>query len=122
MESAFNVNPGHRAEAKWRKMLSGLVESLSAYTGIRFTSVSWFIEGHPGDASAAGCVDLRGSVSPALWLEACAVVCISVNHREAAFVSADVLLYSDGRRGFGPNGSEVIHFRYTPQVRLTSVG
>src|SRR6187455_3122752 len=94
-------------------MLGGLVESLSAHTGLRFAPVSWFIEDHPGHAHSGGCVDIRGPVSPALRLEACGVVCISVNHGEAAWASADVLLFSGRRRVLGPDDREVVHFRYT---------
>jgi len=110
----FDPNPRHRPEAEWRRLLVGLVESLSAHTGITFAPTSWFIEDHPGDASAGGCVDVRGCVSTTFRLEACGVVCISVNHGEAAWASADVLLYSGGRRVFGPDGSEIVHFRYNP--------
>jgi hypothetical protein len=114
VQSVFDLNPGHRTEAEWRRLLGALVESLSTYTGIRFAPTSWFIEDHPGHASASGCVDVRGVISPVLRLEACGVVCISVNHGEAAWASADVLLYSGGRRVVGPDGREVVHFRYTP--------
>lgn len=114
MESVFDPNPGHRPEAEWRRTLGALVESLSVHTGIRFAPTSWFIEDHPGYASACGCVDVRGAVSPALRLEACGVVCISVNHGEAAWASADVLLFSGGRRVLGPDSREVVRFRYTP--------
>ena len=113
MESVFDKNPGCRPEAEWRRMLGELVESLSAHTGIQFAPTSWFIEDHPGYASAGGCVDIRGPVSPALRLEACGVVCISVNHGEAVWASADVLLFSGGRRVLGPDAAEVVHFRYT---------
>jgi hypothetical protein len=114
VESVFDPNPGHRTDAEWLRMLGGLVESLSVHTGIRFTPTAWFIEDHPGYASAGGCVDVRGAVSPALRLEACGVVCISVNHSEAAWASADVLLFSGGRRVLGPGNREVVRFRYTP--------
>lgn len=114
MEAVFDSNPGGRPEAEWRRLLGGLVESLSAHTGIAFSPTSWFIEGHPGHASAVGCVDVRGAVSPALRLEACGVVCISVNHGEAAWATAEILLFSGGRRVLGPDGSEVVHFRYNP--------
>lgn len=114
MESVFDLNPGCRPESEWRRMLGGLVESLSAHTGILFAQTSWFIEDHAGHASAAGCVDIRGPVSPALRLEACGVVCISVSHGEAASASADVLLFSGGQRVLGPDSREVVHFRYTP--------
>ncbi|AWM35586.1 hypothetical protein GobsT_67390 [Gemmata obscuriglobus] len=114
MESVFNKNPGYRPEAEWRRMLGGLVESLSAHTGIRFAPTSWFIEDHPGYANSGGCVDVRGPVSPALRLEACGVVCISVNHGQAASASAAVLLFSGGRRVLGPDAQEVVVFRYTP--------
>jgi hypothetical protein len=114
VEAVFDKNPGHRLEAEWLRMLGGLVESLTAHTGIQFTPTSWCIEDHPGYASAGGCVDVRGPVSPALRLEACGVVCISVNHGEAAWASADILLFSDGQRVLGPDNREVVQFRYTP--------
>lgn len=41
-------------------------------------------------------------------------MCISVNHREAAWASADILMFSSGRRVLRPDGAEVVHFRYTP--------
>lgn len=114
MESIFDPNPGCRSEAEWRRMLGGLVESLSAHVGVRFTPTSWFIEDHPGYASSGGCVDVRGPVSPALRLEACGVICISVNHGQSVRASADVLLFSGGRRVFGPGGSEVLRFQFSP--------
>ncbi|MFO0797626.1 MAG: hypothetical protein U0804_09110 [Gemmataceae bacterium] len=110
----LDTNPGHRPDAEWRRLLGGLVESLSDYTGIPFAVTSWFIEDHLGHAHAGGCVHVRGCVSEAFRLVACGVVCISVNHGAAAWASADVLLYSGGRRVFGPDGSEIVHFRYTP--------
>ena len=114
MEAVFDKNPGCRPDAEWRRMLGGLVESLSAHTGIRFTPTSWFIEDYPGHASAGGCVDVRGAVSPSLRLEACGVLCISVNHGEAARASADILLFSGGRRVLGTDEREVVRFQYTP--------
>lgn len=113
MEAVFDKNPGCRPDAEWRRMLGVLVESLSAHIGIRFAPTSWFIEDHPGYAHSGGCVDIRGPVSPALRLEACGVLCISVNHGEAAWASADVLLFSVGRRVLGPDASEVVRFQYT---------
>ncbi len=112
MQSVFNENPGHRTEAEWRQMLLDLMESLAAYTGIGFAPTSWFIDDHPGHASACGCVDLRGCISQSLQLDACGVICISVNHGEAAWVLADVLLYSNGRRVHGPDGTEFVSFHY----------
>lgn len=114
MEGVFDSTPGNRPEAEWRRMLGGLVDSLSAHTGIRFAPTSWFIEDHPGHASAGGCVDIHGSISAALRLEACGVVCISVNHGEAAWASADILVFSDGRRVLGSDSREVVQFQYTP--------
>ena len=113
MEEVFDPNPGHRQESEWRRLLGVLVESLSAHTGICFAPTSWFIEDHAGHAHAGGCVDVRGSLSPALRLDACGVICISVNHGEAAWVSAVVLLFSSGRRVLGPDNREVARFRYT---------
>lgn len=114
MQAVFDPNPGHRPDSVWRQLLAELVESLSEYTGIRFTPTSWFVEDQPGAASASGCVDIRGCVSPALRLEACGVVCISVNFGEAARASADVLLYSGGRRVLGPDRKEIASLVYRP--------
>jgi hypothetical protein len=114
VEAVFDPNPGCRSEAEWRRMLGGLVESLSTHTGIRFAPTSWFIEDHPGHASAGGCVDIRGPASLALRLVACGVVCISVNHGEAAWASADILLFSGGQRVLGPEAGEVVRFQSTP--------
>jgi hypothetical protein len=114
MEAVFDKNPGNRADAEWRRMLTGLVELLAAHTGIRFALTSWFIEDHPGYANSCGCVDIRGTVSPALRLEACGVVCISVNHGESAWATTDILLFSGGRRVLGPDKREVVRFDYTP--------
>jgi hypothetical protein len=114
VETVFDPNPGHRTEAEWRQLLCQLVGSLATYTGIRFVPTSWFIEDHAGHASAGGCVDIRGPVSSALRLDACGVLCLSVNHGEATWASADILLFSGGRRVLGPDAREVVHFRYTP--------
>jgi hypothetical protein len=119
MWSVFDPNPCHRAEAEWRRLLGGLIESLSEYTGIRFAPTSWFVNDQPGHASAGGCVDVRGSVNPSLQLEACGVVCISVNFGEAAWVSADLLLFSDGRRLLGPNGLGLVSLAYRPEGWLS---
>jgi hypothetical protein len=100
----FGPNPGHRTEAEWRHLLSELVKSLSAHTGIRLVPTSWFVDDQPGYASAGGCADVRGVVNAALRLEACGVVCVSVNFGEPAWASADILLFSGGRRVVGPGG------------------
>jgi hypothetical protein len=105
----LDPNPGLRTEAEWRELLGGLVTSLSRFCGIEFTPTSWYTgDDKPGYASSCNCVNVRGVVNAALRLEACGVVCISVNFGEAAWASADVLLFSGGERVLGPRGSLVL--------------
>lgn len=115
MESVLDPNPGTRTEAEWKRLLYGLVGSLSVHTGIRFVPISCIVADGPEYANSQAGVDVRGCVNSALQLEACAVVWISVNHGEGAWAGATVLLYSDGRRVFGPGGNEIISIEYTPE-------
>lgn len=112
MEAVFDANPGHRTEAEWRRLLGELVQSLAAYTAIEFTPTSWFIDDQPGHAHAGACVDVRGVVSSALRLNVCGVVGVSVNHAEAAWVIACLLLFSDGQRVIGPDGFQFVSMTY----------
>jgi hypothetical protein len=63
---------------------------------------------------SCNCVNIRGVVNSALRLEACGVVCITVNFGEAVWASADVLLYSSGKRVFGPDRKEIVSLLYRP--------
>lgn len=115
MADLLDPNPGLRTEVEWRALLGGLVTSLSHFSGIEFAPTSWYTgDDKPGHASSCNCVNIRGVVNAALRLEACGVACISVNHGEAAWASADILLFSGGRRVLGPDGSDIVHFRYQP--------
>jgi hypothetical protein len=99
----FDPNPGHRTEAEWRELLTGLIVSLSQFTSIEFRPTSWYTSDDiPGYSSSSNCVNIRGVVNPALRLDACGVVCISVNFGESAWASADLLLFSGGQRVVGP--------------------
>jgi hypothetical protein len=99
----FDPNPGHRTEAEWRELLTSLVVSLSQFTGIEFRPTSWYTSDDiPGHASSSNCVNIRGVVNQVLRLDACGVVCISVNFGESAWSSADLLLFSNGQRVVGP--------------------
>src|SRR5262249_6513689 len=72
---------------------------------IRFEPTSWFVrDDRPGFACACNCVNVRGAINPALRLDACGVVCVTVNFGEAAWASCDLLLFSGGRRVHGPDG------------------
>lgn len=113
MHGLLDPNPGPRSEAEWRLLLVGLVESLSAFTGIRFEATSWFVrDDTAGHASASNCVDVRGVVNAALRLTACGVVCVTVNFGEAAWASCDLLLFADGRRVPGPDGRTFLFLSY----------
>jgi hypothetical protein len=110
----LDPNPGFRSEAEWRQLLGGLVKSLSAFTGIAFEPTSWFVsDDRPGHACASNCVDVRGVVNPALRLDACGVVCVTVNFGEAAWASCDLLLFVAGRRVRGPAGLDFVFLPYT---------
>ena len=107
MRDLFDIDPGPRTEAEWRGLLGGLVASLSAFAGVEFAVTSWFVgDDRPDAAMASNCVRVRGVVNAALGIEACAVVCVTVNFGEAAWASADVLLFSGGRRVPGPGGAD----------------
>ncbi len=115
MRSLFDPNPGHRTEADWRELLAGLVGSLSQFTGVRFAPTSWYTgDDQPGHRMSSNCVNARGGVNPALRLEACGVVCITINFGEAAWASADVLLFASGRRVLGPGGLGLVSLVYHP--------
>jgi hypothetical protein len=109
----FDPNPSLRTEADWRQLLAGLVESLSAFTGIRFEPTSWFVRNDlPGYASSCNCVDVRGSLGSALRIDACGVVCITVNFGEAVWASCNLLLFADGCRVLGVDGLDLIFLPY----------
>jgi hypothetical protein len=105
MRHLLDPSPRLRSEHEWRRLLGGLVESLSASTGIRFEPTSWFVrDDPPGHASVCNCVDVRSVVNVALGLDACGVVCVTVNFGEAAWVTCDLLLFAGGNRVRGPDG------------------
>lgn len=109
----LNPNPGPRSEAEWRRLLGGLVESLSAFTGIRLEPTSWVVEDDvPGYACACNCVNVRGVVNPVLRLDACGVLCITVNFGEAAWASCDLLLFAEGKRVRGPDQMDFVYLPY----------
>jgi hypothetical protein len=109
----FDQNHDLRTEAEWRELLGDLVVSLSAFCGIDFRPTSWFThDDRPGYASSSNCVNIRGVVNPSLRLEACGVVCISINFGEDVWASADLLLFSDGRRVSGPDGLDLMLLVY----------
>jgi hypothetical protein len=113
MSTLFDPNPGLRTEAEWRALLGGLVESLSQYTGIEFVPTSWFTaDDTPGYASSSNCVNIRGTINRAMALDACGVVCVSINFGEAVWAFCDLLLFSAGQRIYGPVLSE--HRLYGP--------
>ena len=114
MRGLLDPNPGFRGEAEWRRLLGGLVESLSAFAGVRFEPTSWFVgDDQPGHASTCNCVNVRGLVNIALRLEACGVVCVTVNFGEAAWASCDLLLFADGWRARGPSGLDFVLLAYS---------
>lgn len=122
MKRVLDVNPGLRSEAEWREILAGLVESLSAFTGVRLAATSWLVEGDwPGHASACNCVNVRGTLHPALRLDVCGAVCVTVNFGEAAWASCDLLLFAGGRRVRGREGAD-IHFLSYVDTGWTSHG
>ena len=69
MRGLLDPNAGYRNQTEWRRLLSGLVDSLSTFDGTRFSPTSWLVQDDkPGYASASNCVDIRGIVSPVLRL------------------------------------------------------
>ncbi|MDI1431767.1 hypothetical protein [Polyangium sorediatum] len=113
MQNLLDPNPRLRSEAEWRALLGGLVESLSAFTGLRFEPTSWFVsDDQPGHACASNCVNVCGVVSPALRLEVCGVVCVTVNFGESARASCDLLLFVDGQRIRGPGALDFVFLPY----------
>lgn len=113
MRGLLDPNPRPRSGAEWRQLLGGLVESLSGFTGIRFEPTSWFVgDDRPGYACACNCVDVRGVINPALRLEACGVVCVTVNFGDAAWAACDLLLFVGGRRVCGPGGLGLVFLPY----------
>ncbi len=115
MKRLLDPNPGLRSEAQWRQLLGGLVESLSAFTCITFEPTSWSVQGdQPGFASACNAVNVRGEVSSTLRLEACGVVCVTVNFGEVAWASCNLLLFTAGQRVRGPEGLDLVFLSFGP--------
>jgi hypothetical protein len=113
LRGLFDPNHGLRTKAEWRELLGELVALLSAFWGIDFRPSSWFThDDRPGSASSSNSVDIHGVVNPSLRLEACVVVCISINFGEDVSASADLLLFSDGRRVPGPDGLDLMLLVY----------
>ena len=114
MRGLLDPNPPLRSEAEWRQLLGGLVESLVAFTGIRFEPTSWFVgDDRPGHSCASNCVNVRGAVNPALRLDACGVVCVTVSFGEAAWASCDLLLFAGGRRVQAPGGLDIVFLSFS---------
>lgn len=110
----LDPNPRLRSAAEWRQILSELVDALSSRTGIDLQPTSWRVEDdRPGFASASSSVDVRGTINPALRLDACGVVCVTVNFGEAAWVSCDLLFFYAGRRVRGPEGGDFVYVPYS---------
>lgn len=109
----LDPNPSLRSEAEWRLVLIGMVDALSAFSGIKFEPTSWSVgDDRPGFASACNCVNVRGSVNSALRLDACGVVCVTVNFGEAAWASCDLLLFASGQRVRGPEQADLVYLSY----------
>lgn len=103
---------GVRREADWRAILTELTASLSKFIGVALEPVSWYTgDDDPGCASS-NCVNVRGTVNQAFALDACGVVCISCNFGATPHASADLLLFSGGRRILGPGGADILFFNY----------
>lgn len=116
MEKLFNASTAPRTSSQWRTILLDLVTSLSQSCGIDFAATSWHVaDDQPGHSSYSNCVDIRGTVNASLELEACGALCISGTVGEDVFVSADLLLFSAGRRITGPEGDDIIYIAYDRQ-------
>jgi hypothetical protein len=116
MSQLLDPNPGFRSEADWRQLLRALVESLSLFTGIRFKPTSWLVRDDvPVYASVCNCVDVRGVVNPAFRLDACGVVCITVNVGEAVWASCDLLVFASGQRVRGSDGEDFVCLSYSDE-------
>jgi hypothetical protein len=110
----FDPNPGLRSKVEWRRILSGLVETLSVFSRVEFEPTSWLIrdDDPAGNACICNCVNIRGSVNAALQLDACGVVCITINLGEAVWASCDLLLFASGRRVCGPDKADLVFLSY----------
>ncbi|APR81065.1 Hypothetical protein A7982_06412 [Minicystis rosea] len=107
------LDPNLRSAVEWQQALGVLIDALSTSTGIAFQPTSWLVEDdQPGFSCACNCVNLRGTINPALQLDACGVLCVTINFGEAAWASCDLLLFAAGRRVRGPDGADIIHFSY----------
>jgi hypothetical protein len=114
MRGLLDPNPGHRSEAEWRRLLGALIESLSRFTSIRFEPIWWIVQDdQAGYASACNCVDVRGAVNPALRLDACGSVGVTVNFGEIAWASCVLLLFSDGRRLRPVSGGDYLFLTFS---------
>lgn len=113
MSTLLDPNPPRRSAAEWRPLLAALVESLSTHVGVAFRETSSFIrDDQPGHASACNCIDIRGTISAAMGLDACGVVCVTVNFGEAAWAGCELLMFAAGRRLTGPAGTDVVSLGY----------
>jgi hypothetical protein len=118
MSGLLDFNPALRTADEWRGLLAGLVESLSAHVGRPFQATSWFIhDDRPGYASSCNCVDIRAMLIGPLALEACGVICVTVNFGEAAWARYDLLLFASGCRIKGPRGMDLIALNYDNRSR-----
>jgi hypothetical protein len=113
MSGLLDCNPALRTADDWRALLDGLLESLSAHVGRPFRATSWFVhDDRPGYASSCNCADIRATINETLSLEACGVVCVTVNFGEAAWACCDLLLFASGRRIRGPKGVDLVALSY----------
>jgi hypothetical protein len=114
MRGLLDPNPGLRSEGEWRRLLGALTESLSRFSKIRFGPTRWIVkDDQPGFASACNCVDVRGVVNPALRLDACGSVGVTVNFGEMAWASCVLLLFADGRRVRPVSGGDYLHLTFS---------
>jgi hypothetical protein len=114
MEEVFEPVPVPRADAEWRRLLAGLVDSLSNYTGVRFAQTACRVSDTPTGPTPMGAwISVASSIPLCSW--SCAGWCSSMpSIGRPPRWGAVLLLFAAGRRMLASGGLEFVVLHYRP--------
>lgn len=110
MENFYDIHKCERSLDEWKYFLNKLLSELESYLSIKLDVCSYSIEEHLKDEAAYFChVDFRGYLSTPLKIEACGILCYSVNWEESVSIGAYILLFQNGERLLPETNGSVIY-------------
>ncbi len=94
----WNNDPPVRSDLQWKEILDFLLTRLERFLGVKPELINFWYEDNEGFASCSLCSRVSVTFSKALKLEAVGSVCMTVNKKKSVNISADILLFADGKR------------------------